>query len=85
MFGDGLTKPFAAPIKAQIGNLNAGNGVDAATAVLSIATGKIAPAVNTRTAALNVSNTSREANVDVSVSSTYSLGGQNAALVFRKV
>jgi 3-oxoacyl-[acyl-carrier-protein] synthase II len=87
-FGDGLAKPFFAPVKAQIGNLVAGNGVDAATAVLSIATSKVAPAINTKSigdAKLNVSATAREAKIDVAVTSTYSLGGQNAALVFRKV
>jgi 3-oxoacyl-[acyl-carrier-protein] synthase II len=87
-FGDSLGKPFFAPIKAQIGNLIAGNGVDVATAPLSISTGQVAGAVNTRSigdATLNVSPTSREANVDIAVTSTYSLGGQNAALVFRKI
>ena len=85
VFGSDLGKPLAAPIKAQIGNLCAGNGVDAATAALSVATGQVAPAVNTRSNELNVSPTSRAANINVAVSSTYALGGQNAALVFKKV
>ena len=34
---------------------------------------------------LNVSHEARDAKVSVAVSSVYSLGGQNAALVFRKV
>lgn len=89
VFGDGLSRPLCAPIKAQTGNLNAGTGVDAATAALSVHHNKVAPAVNTKKlidgATLNVSATSREAKVNLAVTSTYSLGGQNAALVFRKV
>jgi 3-oxoacyl-[acyl-carrier-protein] synthase II len=88
-FGDGLAKPYFAPIKAQTGNMAAGTGVDAATAVLSLAHGQIAPAINTTSlvggAALNVAREAREANVTLAVSSTYALGGQNAALVFRKI
>jgi 3-oxoacyl-[acyl-carrier-protein] synthase II len=88
-FGDGLGKPLCAPIKAQTGNLHAGAGVDAATAALSVFHDKVAPAINTKSlisgATLNVSPSAREATVNLAVTSTYSLGGQNAALVFRKV
>jgi 3-oxoacyl-[acyl-carrier-protein] synthase II len=88
-FGSDVGRPMVAPIKAQIGNLMAGNGVDVATAALSIATGLVAPTINTTSLAgnvkLNVSSTARQANVNVAVSSTYALGGQNAALVFRKI
>ena len=87
-FGDSLSKPFFAPIKAQIGNLIAGNGVDAATAVLSIANGKVAGAINTKKtgdAKLNVSTEARDAKIDIAITSTYALGGQNAALVFKRV
>lgn len=87
VFGDGLAKPYFAPIKAQIGNLVAGNGVDAATAVLSIANGKVAPAINTKKTSepLNVSRSAREAKINVAISTTAALGGQNAALVFRSI
>jgi 3-oxoacyl-[acyl-carrier-protein] synthase II len=82
------TVPFA-PIKGQIGNLAAGGGVDAAAAVLSLHHGRIPPAVNTKNVmdgqTLNVRPEVRDAKIDVAVSSVYSLGGQNAALVFRKV
>jgi len=88
-FGEALPKIPAAPIKAQIGNLAAGCGVDAAAAVLSVHTGRIPPAINTRRqpdgAVLNVSAQLREKRVRVAVSTVYSLGGQNAALVFRAV
>ena len=87
--GDALaTIPFA-PLKAQIGNCAAGSGIDAATAVLSIAHGKIPPAINTARPiddmTFNTSPTSRDQPVKLAVSSTYSLGGQNAALVFKQV
>lgn len=89
VFGDSLSKPLCAPIKAQMGNLNAGTGVDAATAALSVYHNKVAPAVNTKNlingAKLNVSTSAREQEVNLAVTSTYALGGQNAALVFRKV
>jgi 3-oxoacyl-[acyl-carrier-protein] synthase II len=75
------------PIKAQIGSLAAGSGVEAAATVLAVRDGKIPPALNTRKVngvKLNVSTEVREAKIGVAVTSVYSLGGQNAALVFRK-
>ncbi|HEV7300399.1 MAG TPA: beta-ketoacyl synthase N-terminal-like domain-containing protein [Tepidisphaeraceae bacterium] len=89
VFGNGLDRVAMAPIKAQTGNLAAGSGVDAAAAVLGLFHGKIPPAKNTVNVvdgqSLNVSPTTRDADVKVSVSSVYSLGGQNAALVFKRV
>jgi 3-oxoacyl-[acyl-carrier-protein] synthase II len=77
------------PIKGQIGSLAAGCGVDAATAVLALHHGKIPPAINTRKpidgVKLNVSQETRDAKIGVAISSVFSLGGQNAALVFRRV
>lgn len=88
-FGDDLSRIATAPIKSQIGYLGAGCGADAATAVLSLSTGHVPPALNTTKvldgAKLNVSPEARELKPQVSVSSVYSLGGQNAALVFRRV
>jgi 3-oxoacyl-(acyl-carrier-protein) synthase len=88
-FGDDLQRVACSPIKAQIGNLAAGCGVDAAAAVLSVESGRVPGAINTRKAignvSLNVRAQVREARVNVALSSVYSLGGQNAALVFRKV
>jgi 3-oxoacyl-[acyl-carrier-protein] synthase II len=89
VFGGGLSRVHMAPIKAQIGNLAAGCGTDAAAAVLSVHHDKVPPAINTKTAldgqSLNVAGEARDATVNVAVSSVYSLGGQNAALVFKKV
>ena len=62
--------------------------MDAAAAVLSVQSGRIPAARNTTQAVegarLNVSREVREQPVNVSVSSVYSLGGQNAALVFKR-
>ncbi len=88
-FGPALEKLPLAPIKAQIGNLAAGSGVDAVATILSLHSGKIPPAINTRRftdhGKLNVSPIARDASINTAVSSVYSFGGQNAALVFRKV
>lgn len=89
VFGGGFKRVPLAPIKAQTGNLAAGNGVEAVAAVMSVHAGKIPPAVNTRKTVdghkLNVSPDTRDADVNVAITSVYSLGGQNAALVFKKV
>lgn len=89
VFGGGLDRIPMAPIKAQVGNLAAGSGVDAAAAVLALHHGKIPPAVNTRKPLdgieLNTKTEVRDASMNVAVSSVYSLGGQNAALVFKKI
>jgi 3-oxoacyl-[acyl-carrier-protein] synthase II len=84
-FGENLAKIPLAPIKAQIGNIAAGAGVDAAAAVLALSHNSIPAAINTPrpVTALNVSKKLREIPVNVAVSSVYSLGGQNAALVFK--
>ena len=88
-FGGGLARVPVSPIKGQTGNLAAGGGVDAASAVLALHYGVVPPAVNTKKVIdaqeLNVSPNVRELRVDVAVSSVYSLGGQNAALVFKRV
>lgn len=86
--GSDLKNIALAPIKAQIGALAAGTGVDAATAVLSLHHGKVPAAINSTSPIdpdLNLSPTVRSLKGDVSVSTVYSLGGQNATLVFKKV
>ncbi|HEX8524707.1 MAG TPA: beta-ketoacyl synthase N-terminal-like domain-containing protein [Tepidisphaeraceae bacterium] len=89
VFGAGLERVAMAPIKGQIGNLAAGSGAEAVAAVKSIADRKVPPAANTKKLAdgrkLNVNRETRDAGVNVAVTSVYSLGGQNAALVFRKM
>jgi len=87
--GSSFEKTPLAPIKSQTGNLAAGCGVDAAAAVLALHHNTIPPAINTRKPIdglrLNTAPESRSASVNVSVSSVYSLGGQNAALVFKRI
>jgi 3-oxoacyl-[acyl-carrier-protein] synthase II len=88
-FGNGLDRVPVATVKAQIGNLNAGSGVEACAALLAVQAKKIPPAINTHKCIddrkLNVAAEARDHDVKVSVSSIYSIGGQNAALVFREV
>jgi 3-oxoacyl-[acyl-carrier-protein] synthase II len=87
--GEHAARIAVAPIKSQIGNLAAGCGVDAAAAVLALQAGIIPPAINTRApldgVKLNVSATARDSRISVAVTSVYSLGGQNAALVFKSL
>jgi 3-oxoacyl-[acyl-carrier-protein] synthase II len=89
VFGAGLERIPLSPIKAQTGSLAAGNGVEAVAAAMAVSTGKIPAAINTRkiidNKKLNVSHETRDAKVNVAVTSVYSLGGQNAALVFKKL
>ncbi|MGH7177408.1 MAG: beta-ketoacyl-[acyl-carrier-protein] synthase II, partial [Tepidisphaeraceae bacterium] len=85
-FREDLSRVAFSPIKAQIGNIAAGSGVDVAATVLSLHHATIPPAINTTKpidgAKLNVSRQVREKPLKVALSSVYSLGGQNAALVF---
>jgi 3-oxoacyl-[acyl-carrier-protein] synthase II len=89
VFGGGLSRIPMSPIKSRIGNMAAGSGVDAAAAVLALHHKQVPAAVNSEKIIggmeLNVAKQSRDAKIDVAVSSVYSLGGQNAALVFRRV
>jgi len=88
VFGGGLSRIPITTIKPRTGNLAAGSGVDAAAAVLSLHHKKIPGAVNTKKIQgglqLNMTPEARDAQVNVAVSSVYSLGGQNAALVFKR-
>ncbi len=83
-FGDDLAKPMLATPKAQTGNLHAGNGQDACAAVLALHHGKAPPAIHTTHDALNTSAKSRALPGNIALTSITSLGGQNAALVFRR-
>jgi len=89
VYGDGLAGLALSPIKAQIGSLAAGSGVEAAAAVLAVYHQKIPPAVNTRKPVdglrLNVSPEARDGKIGAVVTSVCSLGGQNAAIVFRRI
>lgn len=83
-FGSSLAQvPIALP-KSQIGNLEAGCAAECAFAALAVASDVVPPAINTANAALNLSKTARQQPVNVAISSVWSIGGQNAALVFKK-
>ena len=88
-FGNSLANLPISLGKAQFGNLAAGCGVDAATAVLALSHQTIPPAINTRKpldgTKLNVAPEARSAKITAAVASIYSLGGQNAALVFKAI
>jgi 3-oxoacyl-[acyl-carrier-protein] synthase II len=84
-FGNDLAAiPMALP-KSQMGYLEAGNAAECAFAALSVANDMVPPAVNTSNAQLNLSRSARAQKVNVAVSTVWSVGGQNAALVFRKI
>jgi 3-oxoacyl-[acyl-carrier-protein] synthase II len=89
VFGGGLEHIATAAINGQIGNLAAGSGAEAVAAVKSIAEAVVPPSVNTNKQPnglkLNTSREARKQPVNVAVSSVYSLGGQNAALVFKRI
>jgi 3-oxoacyl-[acyl-carrier-protein] synthase II len=76
-------------LKPLTGNLAAGCGVDATVAVLGLYHGVVPAARNTHKlpegVKLNAKPEPREIPCNVAVTSSYTLGGQNAALVFRKV
>jgi 3-oxoacyl-[acyl-carrier-protein] synthase II len=87
VFGAGLERVAMAPLKGQLGSLAAGSSAEAVAALLSIKHSRIPPAVNTRkpldNRKLNAAPQARDRKLNVAVSSVYSLGGQNAALVFK--
>ncbi|MEM6560719.1 MAG: beta-ketoacyl synthase N-terminal-like domain-containing protein, partial [Planctomycetota bacterium] len=82
-FGDDLTEPAFCPIKAQTGALAAGSGQDVAAAVLALHHQTAPPAINCN-AELNTATQARTITANVALTSVASIGGQNAALVFRK-
>lgn len=86
--GDHLSRVALSVTKPQTGLLGAGGGVDAVTAVLCLHHQTVAPARNAASTVdgtrLNVSETARPEPIRAVVTSVYALGGQNAALVFRR-
>lgn len=88
-FGDDLSRVAISTIKSQTGCLSAGCGVDAAATALAVHSSKIPPAINTRRTLddtkLNVAANARDGKVNVAVTTVSSLGGQNAALVFKRM
>ena len=85
VFGEQLSRPAFCPVKAQTGTPAAGCAIDAAAAAMIVHTGKYPAAINTANDALNVSRDVREGQPRHVLTSVFGLGGQNAALVLRKV
>ena len=83
-FGASLASIAMALPKSQTGNMEAGSAVECAFAALAIANNTVPPAVNSRCGKLNLSKTARQQQVNVVVSTVWSIGGQNAALVFKR-
>lgn len=88
-FGSRLSEVPLAAIKGQIGHVGAGTGVDAVAAVLALHHGIVPPSKNSVNLhdgiKLNVATESRPQKLAAAVSTVYSLGGQNASIVFKKV
>ncbi|MEL7237538.1 MAG: beta-ketoacyl synthase N-terminal-like domain-containing protein, partial [Planctomycetota bacterium] len=81
---DDLTKPTLCPIKSQTGDASAGCAIDLAAAALATHTGTLPPAMNTTRDDLNVSPEARTTSPSHVLASTFGMGGQNAAVIFRK-
>ncbi len=83
-FGSALSQiPMALP-KSQTGNIEAGNAAECAFAALAVSNDMVPPAINTSNDKLNLARSARAQTVNVAVSTVWSIGGQNAALVFKK-
>ena len=73
------------PIKAQIGDAGAGCAIDLAAAVMAIHTGTLPPAINTPTSPFDASPEARKTDPSCVLAAAFGMGGQNAAIVLRKV
>ena len=86
VFGDRLSTIPAAATKGATGNLSAGSAADAATAALALRHGTLPPTPNAPVdPPLGSSREARAVDAGIALATVYSLGGQNAALVFRQV
>ncbi|MGF1634803.1 MAG: beta-ketoacyl-[acyl-carrier-protein] synthase family protein [Phycisphaerae bacterium] len=84
-FGEHLARIPVSLLKPQVGSLAAGDSISAAAAVLALHEGQMPPARNAGNGTLNTSNDTRPTNAETMLTTVYSLGGQNAALLFRRV
>ncbi|MBP6865206.1 MAG: beta-ketoacyl-ACP synthase II [Candidatus Didemnitutus sp.] len=91
VFGEHARKVAISSTKSMTGHLlGAAGGVEAVVSVKTIQTGEIAPTINLETPDPEcdldyVPNVKRSANVRTVLSDNLGFGGQNAALVFRKL
>ncbi len=91
VFGDHAKNLVVSSTKSMTGHLlGAAGGIEAAAAVLAIATGTVPPTINYSTPDPECDldyapNVARKMEVNVAISDNLGFGGHNAALVFRKV
>lgn len=91
VFGSHAQKLLISSTKSMTGHLlGAAGGIEAAAAIKAIQTGEIPPTINYETPDPDcdldyVPNKKRSAKVDVAVSENLGFGGQNAAVVFKRI
>jgi 3-oxoacyl-[acyl-carrier-protein] synthase II len=91
VFGDHARKVMISSTKSMTGHLlGAAGGIEAIISVKTIETGEVPPTINLDTPDPDcdldyVPNVKRSAKVDTVMSDNLGFGGQNAALVFRKL
>lgn len=91
VFGEHARKVMISSTKSMTGHLlGAAGGIEAVISVKTIETGEVPPTINLETPDPDcdldyVPNVKRSANVRTVMSDNLGFGGQNAALVFRKV
>lgn len=91
VFGDHARKVMISSTKSMTGHLlGAAGGIEAVISVKTIETGEVPPTINLETPDPEcdldyVPNVKRSANVRTVLSDNLGFGGQNAALVFRKM
>jgi 3-oxoacyl-[acyl-carrier-protein] synthase II len=91
VFGEHARKVLISSTKSMTGHLlGAAGGIEAIISVKTIETGEVAPTINLETPDPDcdldyVPNVKRAAKVDTVMSDNLGFGGQNAALVFRRL
>jgi len=89
-FGDHAYDLPVSSTKSMIGHaISASGAIESIACIMSLMTGVLHPTINYRTPDPEcdldyIPNTARDTNVDVCLSASFGLGGQNCCLVFRK-
>ncbi len=91
VFGEAAAKVMISSTKSMTGHLlGAAGGIEAIVSVMTIQTGEVPPTINLETPDPDcdldyVPNVKRSAKVNTVLSNNLGFGGQNAALVFRRL
>ncbi len=89
-FGDHAYKLTVSSTKSLVGHaITASGAVESVAAIMTVVTDTIHPTINYRTPDPEcdldyVPNTAREARIDICLTNSFGLGGENCSLVFRK-